>query len=130
MVAGITEHCWTIQEFLSFHVPPQSWIPLTINFHLLCEDSVGGKLSSGTEFKAPMSHAVPWGGRCRQSQLQIQSRIDRLPLSMQDFQDQVVVAGGKIRYNPCGAGADDRVRPFGKVRSRRSEEVVVAVDAA
>jgi len=70
------------------------------------------------------------GGRCRQSQLQIQSRIDRLLYRWQDFQGPGGGRGGKIRYNPCGAGADDRVRPFGKVRSRRSEEVVVAVDAA
>lgn len=25
--AGITEHCWTIQELLSFHVPPPRWTP-------------------------------------------------------------------------------------------------------
>jgi hypothetical protein len=27
MAAGITEHCWTIRELLSFHVPPPSWTP-------------------------------------------------------------------------------------------------------
>ena len=27
MVAGITDHCWTIQELLSFHVPPPRWSP-------------------------------------------------------------------------------------------------------
>jgi transposase-like protein/IS1 family transposase len=27
MAAGITEHCWTVQELLSFHVPPSRWIP-------------------------------------------------------------------------------------------------------
>src|SRR6059036_1808440 len=25
MAAGITEHCWTVQELLSFHVPPPRW---------------------------------------------------------------------------------------------------------
>src|SRR2546428_2548289 len=27
MVAGITDHCWTIRQLLSFHVPPPRWIP-------------------------------------------------------------------------------------------------------
>ncbi len=27
MAAGITDHCWTIQELLSFHVPPPCWTP-------------------------------------------------------------------------------------------------------
>src|SRR5204862_6116738 len=27
MAAGITDHCWTIQELLSFHVPPPRWTP-------------------------------------------------------------------------------------------------------
>ena len=27
MAAGITEHCWTVQELLSFHVPPPRWKP-------------------------------------------------------------------------------------------------------
>jgi len=27
MAAGITEHCWTVQELLSFPVPPPRWIP-------------------------------------------------------------------------------------------------------
>ena len=27
MAAGITDHCWTMQEVLSFHVPPPQWIP-------------------------------------------------------------------------------------------------------
>ena len=27
MAAGITDHCWTIQELLSFHVPPPHWRP-------------------------------------------------------------------------------------------------------
>src|SRR5438093_7285151 len=27
MAAGITDHCWTIRELLSFHVPPPSWTP-------------------------------------------------------------------------------------------------------
>ena len=27
MAAGITDHCWTMQEFLSFHVPPPRWTP-------------------------------------------------------------------------------------------------------
>jgi hypothetical protein len=25
--AGITDHCWTIQELLSFHMPPPRWTP-------------------------------------------------------------------------------------------------------
>ena len=25
--AGITEHCWTVRELLSFHVPPPRWTP-------------------------------------------------------------------------------------------------------
>jgi transposase-like protein len=28
MAAGITDHCWTVRELLSFHVPPPRWIPL------------------------------------------------------------------------------------------------------
>jgi transposase-like protein len=27
MAAGITDHCWTVQELLSFPVPPPRWIP-------------------------------------------------------------------------------------------------------
>jgi IS1 family transposase len=27
MAAGITDHCWTVQELLSFHVPPPRWLP-------------------------------------------------------------------------------------------------------
>ena len=27
MAAGITDHCWTAQELLSFHVPPPHWTP-------------------------------------------------------------------------------------------------------
>jgi transposase-like protein/IS1 family transposase len=27
MAAGITDHCWTMQELLSFHVPPPQWTP-------------------------------------------------------------------------------------------------------
>jgi hypothetical protein len=27
MAAGITDHCWTVQELLSFHVPPPYWTP-------------------------------------------------------------------------------------------------------
>jgi transposase-like protein len=27
MAAGIADHCWTVQELLSFHVPPPRWIP-------------------------------------------------------------------------------------------------------
>ncbi len=27
MAAGITEHCWTVQELLSFHVSPPRWTP-------------------------------------------------------------------------------------------------------
>lgn len=27
MAAGITDHCWTVQELLSFHVPPSHWTP-------------------------------------------------------------------------------------------------------
>lgn len=27
MAAGITDHCWTIRELLSFHVPPSRWAP-------------------------------------------------------------------------------------------------------
>jgi len=27
MAAGITDHCWTVQELLSFHVPPPRWTP-------------------------------------------------------------------------------------------------------
>jgi transposase-like protein len=29
MAAGITEHRWTVQELLSFHVPPSRWTPPT-----------------------------------------------------------------------------------------------------
>ena len=25
MAAGITDHCWTVQALLSFHVPPPRW---------------------------------------------------------------------------------------------------------
>lgn len=27
MAAGITDHCWTVQALLSFHVPPSRWTP-------------------------------------------------------------------------------------------------------
>ena len=27
MAAGITEHCWSVRELLSFHVPPSRWTP-------------------------------------------------------------------------------------------------------
>jgi len=27
MAAGITDHCWAVQELLSFHVPPPRWTP-------------------------------------------------------------------------------------------------------
>lgn len=27
MAAGITDHCWSVQELLSYHVPPPRWIP-------------------------------------------------------------------------------------------------------
>jgi hypothetical protein len=27
MAAGITDHCWTIHELLSFHIPPPRWTP-------------------------------------------------------------------------------------------------------
>jgi hypothetical protein len=27
LAAGITDHCWTVQELLSFHVPPPRWTP-------------------------------------------------------------------------------------------------------
>lgn len=27
MAAGLTDHCWTIHELLSFHVPPPRWTP-------------------------------------------------------------------------------------------------------
>jgi hypothetical protein len=27
MAAGITDHCWTMHELLSFHVPPPRWAP-------------------------------------------------------------------------------------------------------
>jgi len=29
MAAGITDHCWTMRELLSFHVPPSRWAPPT-----------------------------------------------------------------------------------------------------
>jgi transposase-like protein len=29
MAAGVTDHCWTVQELLSFHVPPPRWTPPT-----------------------------------------------------------------------------------------------------
>jgi transposase-like protein len=29
MAADITDHCWTVQELLSFHVPPPRWTPPT-----------------------------------------------------------------------------------------------------
>jgi hypothetical protein len=27
MAAGITDHCWTVRELLSFHMPPPHWAP-------------------------------------------------------------------------------------------------------
>jgi hypothetical protein len=27
MAAGITDHCWPVQELLSLHVPPPRWTP-------------------------------------------------------------------------------------------------------
>jgi hypothetical protein len=27
MAAGITDHCWTVEELLLFHVPPPPWSP-------------------------------------------------------------------------------------------------------
>jgi transposase-like protein len=27
MAAGITDHCWSVRELLSYHVPPPRWIP-------------------------------------------------------------------------------------------------------
>lgn len=27
MAAGITDHCWSVRELLSFHVPPPQWRP-------------------------------------------------------------------------------------------------------
>jgi hypothetical protein len=27
MAAGITDHCWTMYELLSFHVPLSRWVP-------------------------------------------------------------------------------------------------------
>ena len=27
MAAGITDHCWTVRELLSFHVPQSRWVP-------------------------------------------------------------------------------------------------------
>ncbi len=27
MAAGITDHCWTVRELLSLHVPPPRWTP-------------------------------------------------------------------------------------------------------
>jgi IS1 family transposase len=29
MAAGITDHCWSVREFLSYHVPPPRWTPPT-----------------------------------------------------------------------------------------------------
>lgn len=29
MAAGITDHCWSVQELLSYHVPPPRWTPPT-----------------------------------------------------------------------------------------------------
>src|SRR5688572_12763884 len=29
MAAGITDHCWSVRELLSFHVPPPRWTPPT-----------------------------------------------------------------------------------------------------
>jgi len=29
MAAGITDHCWSVRELLSFHVPPPHWTPPT-----------------------------------------------------------------------------------------------------
>jgi len=29
MAAGITDHCWSVRELLSFHVPPPPWRPST-----------------------------------------------------------------------------------------------------
>jgi transposase-like protein/IS1 family transposase len=28
MAAGLTEHCWTVEELLSYHVPPPPWTPM------------------------------------------------------------------------------------------------------
>jgi hypothetical protein len=27
MATGITDHCWSVQELLSYHVPPPDWTP-------------------------------------------------------------------------------------------------------
>ena len=27
MASGITDHCWSVQELLSYHVPPPRWTP-------------------------------------------------------------------------------------------------------
>ncbi|MDQ2938593.1 MAG: hypothetical protein M3R67_14000, partial [Acidobacteriota bacterium] len=27
MAAGITDHCWSVRELLSYHVPPPRWTP-------------------------------------------------------------------------------------------------------
>jgi hypothetical protein len=27
MAAGITDHCWSVRELLSYHVPPPRWAP-------------------------------------------------------------------------------------------------------
>jgi hypothetical protein len=27
MAAGLTDHCWSVEELLTFHVPPPRWIP-------------------------------------------------------------------------------------------------------
>jgi hypothetical protein len=27
MAAGITHHCWSVHELLSYHVPPPRWTP-------------------------------------------------------------------------------------------------------
>jgi transposase-like protein len=29
MAAGITDHCWSVRELLSYHVPPPRWVPPT-----------------------------------------------------------------------------------------------------
>jgi hypothetical protein len=27
MAAGITDHCWSVRELLSYHIPPPRWTP-------------------------------------------------------------------------------------------------------
>ncbi len=53
MAAGITDHCWTVQELLAFHVPPPRWTapgPSRNCWRFMCHRRVG---------RHPRSEGVP-----------------------------------------------------------------------